>query len=275
MKWINRSRGDGVSGRAFTLIELLVVIAIIAILAAMLLPALAKAKAKAQRTQCLNNNKQIGLSSLIYLGDNGDAYPYGNRCYGAGTGVGSVVDPYTWPQQFMAQMGSTKATNQPGIYLCPSERRDPAPGWEFQVHFQSNRHLLSDTGDRDTPITGALVRKTSMYWMLIEKDPAGWCNVRVGGLENPVLVSWNLPPGALGMRRHDGGMTGVAADGHALWLKMPQYQPGRPPPNNFGDLGDCSDAPNPAAHGTWTANLPQTKVFSRRFPILPSEGSAF
>jgi prepilin-type N-terminal cleavage/methylation domain-containing protein len=246
---------------AFSLTELLVVIAILTLLAATQLPALSRGKSPVKFTQCMNNCRQIAQATLLYKADNNDTYPYGHRIW-----MSSVSEPYGWPMELLRYLGGYETNVQPQVYVCPSVTTQPDPSYAFQLHYQSNRQLLRDNVDNDYSTRGSQVRRPAIYWMFMDKDPSGFCNIRSSAF-GTLLQVWNYPPGSPEYRRHNGGMCSVAADGHVEWLRTPLYLGNSQPvnPYNFCELGDCAQGWNPAS--SWARDNPhngtRVKLWSR------------
>src|SRR6185312_7593279 len=152
--------------RAFTLIELLVVIAIIAILAAMLLPALAKAKFKAQQSSCLNNIRQLQLAWQIYPDENNDVLPLNPKGSGANAWIqGDVSSSTGSTNTHLIELGVLFPYNKSlGIYRCPADVRPDTragPAITYRVRSYSMNCYMSgeDVGQTHNGLTGYHVNK--------------------------------------------------------------------------------------------------------------------
>ena len=196
------------SGRqAFTLIELLVVIAIIAILAAILFPVFARARAKAQGIQCLSNMKQIVLALNMYTSDYDDKYLRVAKIGWDGTNY-TYIDIQPWVPQLYPYV-----KNQ-DVFHCPAKPDRSAYTPATDSDFVLNAYFATET-----PV-GMIVKPAEAICFAERSDNP----VSTGQPFDEVLTYSPWSPmqfwPLLKPDRHNGGANYAFADGHAKWLKQ-------------------------------------------------------
>jgi len=233
--WRDRANGRRSTGHGFTLIELLLVIGIIAVLAALLLPAISRARERARTVGCLNNLKQLGLASQLYATDNGGLLA-ANLREGVGTNqwvTGNMrYAPDATNTALIRQSKFFPYVNQPEIFRCPADNGSPGSAAESSktaggVRVRSYA-MNSWTGSRymetypratgfrtfmkDTEFATA---GAAVVWYLADEHAAtlddGWFLVTMDDSE---------PFASFPASRHQRGYTLDFADGHAAAVKL-------------------------------------------------------
>ncbi len=236
MQWTG-SKGRSLGARrAFTLIELLVVIAIIAILAGMLLPALGKAKTKAQGISCLNNQRQLTLAWILYANDHNDRLVWNDLTADGSGWVRGVLDynpgnPHNTNSAGLLNKDTAKLapyTQSVGVYKCPADRSYVVIGGRRHPRVRSLS--LSQAMNSRNDWLSALTRKRyAVFTKLSDIDLMGHSQAYVFIDEHPdslnfgdfaVAMNDGLPPTQIQIidypaSTHNGAGGLSFADGHA------------------------------------------------------------